>query len=40
MGERPREDHKKLRLILNAHEEKAVKDIETLPVFTFEKFER
>jgi len=40
MGERPREDHKKLRLILNAHEEKAVKDIESLSVFTFEKFER
>ncbi len=40
MGERPREEYKKLRLVLNAHEEKAVKDIETLPVFTFEKFER
>jgi len=40
MGDRPREDFKKLRLTLNAHEEKAVKDIESLPVFTFEKFER
>ncbi len=40
MGDRPREESKKLRLILNAHEQKAVKDIESLPVFTFEKFER
>jgi len=41
MGERPRgEDNKKLRRILNGYEEKAVKDIELLPVFTFEKFER
>jgi len=40
MGDRPREDFKKLRLSLNTHEEKAVKDIESLPVFTFEKFER
>ena len=40
MGDRPREDFKKLRLTLNSHEEKAVKDIESLPVFTFEKFER
>lgn len=35
MGDRPREDHKKLKRILNAHEEKAIKDIESLPVFTF-----
>lgn len=40
MGDRPRDDFKKLRLTLNAHEEKAIKDIESLPVFTFEKFER
>ncbi len=40
MGDRPRDEHKKLSRILNAHEEKATKDIESLPVFTFEKFER
>ena len=39
MGERPREEHKKLRLLLNAHEDKAVKDIATIPVFTFDGFE-
>src|SRR6185312_2292124 len=39
MGDRPREDYKKLRLTLNAHEDKAVKDIEKLPVFSFESFE-
>jgi integrase len=40
MGERPREDFKKLSHVLKAHEEKAINDIESLPVFTFEKFER
>jgi integrase len=39
-GERPREDRKKLRLLLNAHEEKAAQDINSLSSFSFEKFEK
>src|SRR6185437_5977239 len=40
MGERPRgEENKGLRSILNAHEDKAIKDIQALPVFTFDSFE-
>ncbi len=39
MGDRPRDKYKEVRLLLNANEEKAIKVIKEMPVFTFNTFE-